>query len=42
MEEPIPYPRVDWFDHYHVDEDELEESGSAGKHQEEVTKPKEG
>ena len=42
MEEPIPYPRVDWFDPSHLNEDELEESGSEGKHQEEVTKPKEG
>ena len=42
MEEPIPYPRVDWFDHEHPVEDELEESGNAGKHQEELTEQKEG
>lgn len=41
-EEPIPYPRVDWFDHEHPVEDELEESGNAGKHQEEHTEQKEG
>jgi len=42
MEEPIPYPRVDWFDHEQPVEDELEESGDAVQQQEENTEQKEG
>lgn len=41
-EEPVPYPRVDWFDHEHPDEDELDESGYAVQRQEEHTEQKEG
>ena len=41
-EEPLAYPRVDWFDHEHP-EDELDESGYAEQqHQEEHTEQKQG
>lgn len=39
-EEPLPYPRVDWFDHEHLPEDELDESGHDVQHEEEDTEKK--
>ena len=41
-EEPVPYPRVDWFDHDHPADDELDESGHALQHEEHQKDPKPG
>lgn len=42
-EEPVPYPRVDWFDHDHPADDEVDEFGDTGAPQvEQQEEPKPG